>query len=409
MARRRKGSPVHGWVVIDKPEGITSTQVVGIVKRVFDAQKAGHAGTLDPMATGVLAVALGEATKTVPYAMDAQKTYRFTACWGEARDSDDAQGAVTGTSASRPTREAIEAAIPRFVGAVTQVPPAYSAIKVDGERAYDLAREGEEVVLEPRIVQIHGARLVSQPDSDHAEFEMLCGKGAYVRAWVRDLARELGTLGHVSQLRRTRIGSFSAEDAITLDKLKAFMHIPAAFEHLRPPFDRAGRHPGAGRNGPGCGSPTQRQSDSDPGRTSSRGSRKTSPQDDLQGLTVFLSTGEGRARSARRVRRRRVEAVPCIQLWDMMTVMTITTERKQEVITQYATNANDTGSPEVQVAVLSERIANLTEHFKTHLKDNHSRRGLIKMVSTRRRLLDYVKATDAKRYEALIARLGLRR
>src|SRR5882724_8849110 len=154
MGRKKKGSPVHGWVIVDKPKDVTSTQVVGIVKRVFDARKAGHAGTLDPMATGVLAVALGEATKTVPYAMDAQKTYRFTACWGEARDSDDAEGKVTGTSAVRPSREAIEAALPRFTGALSQVPPAYSAIKVAGERAYDLARDGQEVVLEARIVEV---------------------------------------------------------------------------------------------------------------------------------------------------------------------------------------------------------------------------------------------------------------
>ncbi|HEY2843491.1 MAG TPA: tRNA pseudouridine(55) synthase TruB, partial [Bryobacteraceae bacterium] len=147
MSRKRKGAAVHGWVVVDKPEGITSTQVVAIVRRVFDAQKAGHAGTLDPMATGVLAVALGEATKTVPYAMESEKTYRFTARWGEARDTDDTEGRVIATSDVRSTREQIEAALPRFLGQVTQVPPAYSAIKVQGERAHDLAREGETVSL----------------------------------------------------------------------------------------------------------------------------------------------------------------------------------------------------------------------------------------------------------------------
>src|SRR5215467_6790057 len=163
MGRRKKGAPVHGWVVVDKPVGITSTQVVGIVKRVFDAQKAGHAGTLDPMATGILAVALGEATKTVPYAMEAEKTYRFTACWGEARDSDDADGRVTATSDIRPSKEQIEAGLLRFVGQIAQVPPAYSAIKVQGERAYDLARDGEVVTLEPRIVTIHEAKVTGTP------------------------------------------------------------------------------------------------------------------------------------------------------------------------------------------------------------------------------------------------------
>ncbi|MBN9571958.1 MAG: tRNA pseudouridine(55) synthase TruB, partial [Alphaproteobacteria bacterium] len=171
MGRKKRGQPVHGWVVVDKPEGITSTQVVGIVRRVFDAQKAGHAGTLDPMATGVLAVALGEATKTVPYAMDSEKTYRFTASWGEGRDSDDAEGAVTETSPVRPDRAAIETTIPRLVGEIEQVPPAYSAIKVAGERAYDLARDGETVTLQPRQVEIHTARLLETPDSDHAVFE----------------------------------------------------------------------------------------------------------------------------------------------------------------------------------------------------------------------------------------------
>lgn len=234
MGRKRKGNPVHGWVVIDKPSGAASTEVVGIVKRVFEAQKAGHAGTLDPMASGVLAVALGEATKTVPYAMEAEKTYSFTACWGENRDTDDAEGRPIALSSHRPSTADIEAGIPQFVGCISQVPPCYSAIKVDGERAYDLAREGETPELKSREVAIHEARLVAVPDRDHAEFEMRCGKGAYVRAWVRDLAAALGTCGHVSRLRRHRIGRFTVEDAIPLEKLRSFMHSPAAFEHLRP-------------------------------------------------------------------------------------------------------------------------------------------------------------------------------
>ena len=233
MSRKKKGNPVHGWVVLDKPQGMTSTQAVGAVRRIFDAQKAGHAGTLDPMATGILAIALGEATKTVPYVQDAPKIYRFTARWGEARDSDDAEGAVTGTSPARPGREDIEALLPRFTGSLSQVPPAYSAIKVAGERAYDLAREGEEVNLEPRQVQVYEARLVSA-EQDQAIFEILCGKGTYVRSWVRDLARSLGTLGHVSALRRTRLGPFQEKDAVRLETLTPFMHSPAAFAYLKP-------------------------------------------------------------------------------------------------------------------------------------------------------------------------------
>src|SRR6185436_2231607 len=176
MGRRKKGNPVHGWVILDKPQGMTSTQAVAAVRRIFDAKKAGHAGTLDPMATGILAIALGEATKTVPYAMDAQKTYRFTAAWGMSRDSDDAEGAVTGTCDKRPSRDEILAVLPRFTGVLNQTPPAYSAIKVGGERAYDLARDGEEVVLEPRPVEVYAARLLDTAPNQ-AEFEIRCGKG----------------------------------------------------------------------------------------------------------------------------------------------------------------------------------------------------------------------------------------
>ena len=293
MPRRKKGSPVHGWVIVDKPQGVTSTQVVGIVRRVFDAQKAGHAGTLDPMATGVLAVALGEATKTVPYAMDAEKIYRFTATWGESRDSDDAEGAVTGTSPTRPSREEIEAAIPGLVGTISQTPPIYSAIKVDGERAYDLARDGEAVVLEPRNVFIRSVRLLDLPDADTAEFEMVCGKGTYVRAWVRDLGLALGGLGYVSQLRRLAIGNFNAANAIGLEPLKAFMHSPAAFEHLLPLSTALDGIPALAVTGQDAvrlksGNPILVRQ-----REFARIAESAHGQDDLQGLTVYLSTGEG--------------------------------------------------------------------------------------------------------------------
>jgi tRNA pseudouridine55 synthase len=233
MSRRKKGNPVHGWVILDKPAGMTSTEAVTAVRRIFDAKKAGHAGTLDPLATGILAIALGEATKTVPFVQDAAKIYRFTASWGESRDSDDAEGAVTGTSPVRPTRGQIEALLPRFTGTLSQVPPAYSAVKVGGERAYDLARDGETLTLEPRQVMVYEARLLAAEEHT-AEFEILCGKGTYVRSWVRDLALELGTLGHVSALRRTRLGGMSEKDATPLEQLTPFMHSPAAFAYLKP-------------------------------------------------------------------------------------------------------------------------------------------------------------------------------
>ena len=234
MGRRRSGQPVHGWVVLDKPIGLSSTVAVARVKRLFDAQKAGHAGTLDPLATGVLAVALGEATKTVPYAMEGEKLYRFSARWGEARNTDDAEGEVVSRSDVRPTEAQILAKIPDFTGDILQVPPAFSAIKVKGERAYDLAREGEEFSLEARTISIREAQLVAIPDPDHAVFELSCGKGSYVRAWVRDLAVALGTRGHVTELRRMKVGPFAIEAAISLEKLEALGHSPAALEHLRP-------------------------------------------------------------------------------------------------------------------------------------------------------------------------------
>jgi tRNA pseudouridine55 synthase len=293
MGKRKKGQPVHGWVIVDKPQGVTSTQVVGAVRRIFDAQKAGHAGTLDPMATGVLAVALGEATKTVPFAMDADKTYRFTAHWGEARDTDDAEGRVTATSDVRPTRAQIEAMLPRFTGALTQTPPAYSAIKVQGERAYDLAREGEVVELTPRTVEVHESHLVEIPDPDHAVFEILCGKGTYVRAWVRDIALALGTVGHVSQLRRTRVGAFEEKDSCPLAMEGSSMHIPAAFEHLRPIATALDGIPALAVTGPDAvrlrsGNPIMIRANQ-----FARIAESQPEGDDLQGLTVFLQTSEG--------------------------------------------------------------------------------------------------------------------
>ncbi len=291
MGRRKKGNAVHGWVVIDKPQGVTSTQVVGIVKRVFNAQKAGHAGTLDPMATGVLAVALGEATKTVPYAMDAEKSYLFTAKWGEATDSDDADGTVTATTASRPSRAEILAALPALTGTILQTPPAYSAIKVDGMRAYDLAREGETVSLAARPVAIHEVHLCEQPAEDLAVFEMRCGKGAYVRAFVRDLAQALGTLGHVCALRRTSVGSFTVQAAISLENLKEFMHSPAAFEHLRPLSTALDGIPALAVTGPDV----VRLKSGNPILCRAGQFAKLAEQggDELQGQTVFLSTPAG--------------------------------------------------------------------------------------------------------------------
>ena len=234
MARRKKGEAVSGWLCLDKPYDFGSTQAVGKVRWLYNAQKAGHAGTLDPLATGILPIALGEATKTVSYMMDADKAYRFTIEWGTTTASFDREGAVTATSDARPTREQVEAALPAFVGETLQVPPMFSAIKVDGERAYDLARAGEVVELAARPIRIDSLRVLDQPDADHVEIEMVCGKGAYVRSIVRDLAEALGACGHLSALRRTRVGAFTEARAITLENLEEMRHKPALLEALLP-------------------------------------------------------------------------------------------------------------------------------------------------------------------------------
>ena len=234
MGRKRRGRPVHGWFILDKPLGMTSTKAVGKVRRAFDAAKAGHAGTLDPLASGILPIAMGEATKVVAMAMDGAKAYRFTIRWGEERDTDDAEGAVIAESGERPTAAEIEAALPQFTGEIEQVPPAYSAIKVDGARAYDLARSGETPKLAARLIRIDELALIDCPDPDHAVLEMICGKGAYVRGLARDLGRVLGCRGHVSELRRTRVGDFDENMAISLDKLEDMGHKEALDDLLLP-------------------------------------------------------------------------------------------------------------------------------------------------------------------------------
>lgn len=220
MSKKRSDRVVvDGWVALDKPVGLTSTQAVSRLKRIYNAQKAGHAGTLDPLASGILPVAFGEATKTVPFVQDGEKAYRFTVLWGVETDTDDSDGRATRESAVRPERAAIEALLPQFVGEIMQTPPQFSAIKIAGERAYDIAREGELVDLKPRAVKIRSLTLIDA-SRDDATFVMECGKGAYVRALARDLGRILGCFGHVTALRRTRVGPFLEEDAYTLDEIE---------------------------------------------------------------------------------------------------------------------------------------------------------------------------------------------
>ena len=234
MGRTRKGRDISGWMVIDKPAGETSTAVVGKVRWALGAKKAGHAGTLDPAATGVLAVALGEATKTIPHVTEALKAYRFTVRLGQATTTDDAEGAVIAESASRPEGAAIEAALGAFRGQVEQVPPQFSAVKVEGERAYDIARAGDEMELAARPLWVERLELIARPDRDHAEFEMVCGKGGYVRSIARDLGAALGCHGHVTALRRTWSGPFRAEDGLSWDRLEALARTPELDAHLHP-------------------------------------------------------------------------------------------------------------------------------------------------------------------------------
>ena len=233
MARRKKGNPVHGWVVLDKPLGMTSTQAVGAVRRLFDAQKAGHAGTLDPLATGILPIALGEATKTVPFAVDGEKAYRFTVRFGIETDTDDAEGQVVRTSEKLPTAQEIDNILADFTGEISQVPPTFSAIKVEGNRAYDLARSGESVVLEPRWIVVEDLRLIEMTEGA-AVLEAECGKGTYVRALARDMGRALGSAAHVIGLRRTRVGAFDEAVSVKLDTLRAAAEVGNITAHLRP-------------------------------------------------------------------------------------------------------------------------------------------------------------------------------
>ena len=226
MGRRKKGRAISGWVVVDKPAGPSSNAVVGKVRWAFGARKAGHAGTLDPEATGVLAVALGEATKTVPYVTDALKAYDFKIRFGQGTDTDDAEGRVVETSDLRPDDQQIRSALSDFVGDIEQVPPAYSAVKIDGQRAYKLARDGEDVTLSARPLYVDELTLLSRPDADHAVLRLVCGKGGYVRAIARDLGHALGTCAHVVTLRRTWSGPFDAADGVSMETLDAMAGTP---------------------------------------------------------------------------------------------------------------------------------------------------------------------------------------
>lgn len=234
MARRKKGRDISGWLVVDKPAGMTSTAVVNKVKWAFDAKKAGHAGTLDPDATGVLAIALGEATKTVPYITDAMKAYRFTVRLGQSTNTDDAEGEVIDQSNTRPSDDAIRDALSGFVGDIMQVPPKFSAVKVDGQRAYKLARAGEDIELAARPLFVEELDMTGRPDDDHVELEMVCGKGGYVRAIARDLGDVLGCFGHVLCLRRVWSGPFDVGDGLSVDQIDELAKTPEIDEFLQP-------------------------------------------------------------------------------------------------------------------------------------------------------------------------------
>jgi len=234
MGRSRKGRDISGWLTVDKPAGITSNAVVNKVRWAFDAKKAGHAGTLDPLATGVLAIALGEATKTVPYITDALKAYRFTVRLGQATNTDDTEGSVTAETDARPSDAGIAAALPAFVGDIMQVPPRFSAVKIDGERAYVRARDDQAFEISARPLFVESLEMTARPDADHVTLEMICGKGGYVRAIARDLGATLGCFGHVSELRRVWSGPFAADDGVSMALIEDLAKTPALDDHLLP-------------------------------------------------------------------------------------------------------------------------------------------------------------------------------
>jgi tRNA pseudouridine55 synthase len=234
MARKKNGRNISGWLVVDKPAGMTSTAIVNKVKWALTANKAGHAGTLDPEATGVLAVALGEATKTVPYITDALKAYTFTIRFGQATNTDDAEGTIIAESEMRPTDKEIIAALRQFIGDIKQIPPQFSAIKIDGQRAYKLARKGEGVEIAPRDLYVEGLKLLARPDADHVTLELICGKGGYVRSIARDLGKILGCHGHVRDLRRIWSGPFETLDGITIEQIDTLAKTPELDEYLHP-------------------------------------------------------------------------------------------------------------------------------------------------------------------------------
>lgn len=231
---RKKGRQISGWLVVDKPAGITSSALVNKARWALDARKAGHAGTLDPEATGILAIAFGEATKTVPYITDSEKAYRFTMRLGQATNTDDAEGEVTASSDLRPSDDDIRAALPPFTGDIMQIPPQFSAVKVDGQRAYKRARDGQEMELQARPLWVESLNLVDRPDPDHAVLEMVCGKGGYVRSIARDLGASLGCHGHVQSLRRVWTGPFEEADAVTLDQIEDLARTEALDDFLLP-------------------------------------------------------------------------------------------------------------------------------------------------------------------------------
>ena len=394
---------MHGWIVLDKPIGMTSTHAVSVIKRLYSAKRAGHAGTLDPLASGCLPIALGEATKTVPFVVDSRKTYLFTIRWGEERDTDDAEGRVVATSEIRPDAAGIHALLPRFTGTIEQVPPRFSAVKIDGERAYDLARDGETVELASRPVTIYRLELAEMPDPDHAVLAAECGKGTYVRSLARDLGRALGALGHVSALRRSRVGPFAETDMIPLEQIEALCHRAAAGEgHLADmllPIETAlDDIPALAVSPADAARLTRGQAVLLRGRDASifRGMVQVASGGQIVAIAE-VERGEIVPQARVQFNRHRWSSRKTKRLM----TMSITTARKAEVIKTYAVKSGDTGSPEVQVALLSERITNLTEHFKTHVKDNHSRRGLLKLVSQRRQILDYLRRTDDGRYKEL--------
>ena len=393
---------LNGWINLNKPEGFSSFKCVYIIKKLIKIKKVGHAGTLDPLASGVLPIALGEATKALRFAVENEKTYTFIITWGSETSTDDKEGEILKKSDNRPSKKAILEKIKLFNGDILQTPPNYSAIKINGIRSYKLARLGKTLKLNERKITVHNFKLLNIINKNEAKFFVKCQKGTYVRSLARDLGQELGVFGHVSYLKRESVGNFCIKKSISLDQIEKLSHYFAKQDIILPILYPINEN------------------------DIIEVSQKTS-ENLLKGKKVIIENLMDKTIIENKESKfflTRFEGNPvaiCLQengillpkrvfnVWSGDVVMSITKNKKSELIESFGNDKQDSGSPKVQTAILTERIKNLTEHLKIHSKDFSTRRGLLTMVGKRRRMLDYIKSKNEEEYSTIIETLGLRR